>query len=89
MADEGDKLLLDLRAGVEKRIREQLARHTRVSPNVDYNAVVEIQMGQETERLERIYEKFDDEGQDAPADFVRGLIDDWLHELGNKLMGRG
>ena len=85
MPDEGDELLLDLRAGVEKRIREQLARHTRVSPNIDYNAVVDIQMDQETERLERIYEKFDDEGQAAPADFVRVLIDDWLPELASRL----
>ena len=86
MPDEGEE---QLRSLVEKRVREQLKRHARIDPNVDYGNVVNIQIGQEAERLERMYEKYDDDGQDRLAEAIRALIDDWLPELANRLKRRG
>ena len=89
MPDEGEEFLQQLRSPVEKRVREQLRRHARIDPDVNYGNVVNIQIGQEAERLERMYEKYDDDGQDGLAEAIRALIDDWLPELANILKRRG
>ena len=77
-----------MRMAVETRVRRQLRRHARIDLHVDHDKVVNIQIEQEKERLERMYEEYDEGGRDKLADFVRVLIDDELPELANKLKGR-
>ena len=89
MPDETDDFFAKLRSAVEKRVRKQLRRHARIDPNVNYNNILNIQIGQEAERLERMYEKYDDEGQDKAAEAVRFLIDEWLPDLASTLKRQG
>ncbi len=86
--DEVDRFLAAMRAKVEDRIREQLARHHRVNPNIDPRHVIEIQIKQEHERLERSAEKYEDEGKDNMAALCRSLAEEWLPELSQKLQRR-
>ncbi len=83
--DEFDRFLAAMRGKIEDRIREQLARHHRVDPNIDPRRVIDIQIKQERERLERSAEKFDDEGNDKIAELCRSLAEEWLPELSQKL----
>ncbi len=82
-----DDIVAQLRADVEQRVREQLARHQRIEPTIDLSQVVDIQIGQERERMERVAEKFYDEGKDNIAEFVDAVID-WLPELAQDLKRR-
>ncbi len=86
--DEIDRFLAAIRAKVEDRIREQLARHHRVNPNIDPRQVIEIQIKQEGERLERSAEKYEDEGKDNMAELCRSLAEEWLPELSQILQRR-
>lgn len=88
MPDDIDDLLASLRAGIEKRVREQLARHLKVNPNAEYGQIVQIQVGQEKEKLERMAEKLENEDHDAAAELVRALGDEWLPELSRQLQRR-
>jgi hypothetical protein len=84
MAADRDDLLAQIRALVEQRAREQIARHQNVSPNVDPRKVVRIQMQQERERLERLID--DEETTPAQAEAYRALIE-WLPHLERQLIG--
>ncbi len=81
--DEFDRFLAAMRGKIEDRIREHLAR--RVDSNIDPRRVIDIQIKQERERLERSAEKFDDEGNDKIAELCRSLAEEWLPELSQKL----
>ena len=84
MPDGIEDFFAKRRSIVEKRIREQLARRARIDPHVDCEKVVNIQIDQEKERLERRYDEFDEGGPDRLADAARVLIDDWLPDLATK-----
>jgi hypothetical protein len=62
MASDDDNFMASYRAGIESRVREQLVRHLNVDPTIDRRRVVEIQIGQEREKLERLIEE-----EDKPA----------------------
>jgi hypothetical protein len=83
-----DDFLFQLRAPIEKRLREQLARHLRIDPNIDRGKIVDIQIRQERERLEGQALVYEDAGQDMQGELVRMLIDDWLPELAQQLKRR-
>ena len=85
MSTDGDDLVVQYRAMVERRVREQVARHQYVNPNADPRRAVEIQMQQEREHLERLMQK-DDTTPDQ-AEMFRLLIA-WLPELERKIKGR-
>ncbi len=76
-----DDFFAELRAGIEQRVREQFERHLRIDPNADPSRIVEIQIEQEREKLERAHQKFEDAGQEKFAEVTRALIDDWLPML--------
>jgi len=59
--------LAELRAGVEARVREQVERHLRVDPRANIARIVEMQMRQEEERLERLIDEADDNPERAEA----------------------
>ena len=82
-----DDVLAQLRATIEGRVREQLARHQRVDPNMDPRRVVDIQIEQERERLEGMRDKFENQGKDDLAEAVRILADEWLRQLSRELQG--
>ncbi len=84
MTTNGDDILVEYRAMVERRVREQIARHN-VSPVADPRRAVEIQMQQERELLERLIEK--DETTPEEAEIFRLLIE-WLPQLERKIKGR-
>ena len=83
-----DNFLAQLRAAIEKRVREQLARGLQVDPNADLRKIIAIQIGQERERLELQALEYEDAGSDMRAEVVRMLIDDWLPELAQQLKRR-
>jgi hypothetical protein len=83
-----DDFLAKLRTAIEKRVREQLAPHLRVDPNADLRKIIDIQIRQERERLERQALEYEDAGQDRLAELVRMLIDDWLPDLVRELERR-
>jgi len=59
--------LTELRAGIEARVREQIERHLRVDPRANIARIVELQMRQEEERLERLIDEADDNPERAEA----------------------
>ena len=83
-----DNFLAQLRAAIEKRVREQLARGLQVDPKADLRKIIDIQIGQERERLELQALEYEDAGGDRRAEVVRMLIDDWLPELAQQLERR-
>ncbi len=88
MSNRGDDLIATLRTQIEGRLREQLQRHQKINPHSDWRQIVDIQINQECERLERMSKKFEDQGQQAVADVVHSLIDDYLPELSQQLKKR-
>ena len=83
-----DDFLAQLKVAIEKRVREQLARHLRVDPNADFRKIVDIQIRHERERLEMKALEHEDAGQDRLAELIRMLIADWLPELTQQLKRR-
>lgn len=83
-----DDVIAEIQATIERRVREQLARHFRVDPNIEPRKVVDIQIEQERERLDRMAEKFENDGKDNLAEFVRVLADEWLPEFSQELKRR-
>ena len=60
-----NQLLADMRGAIEARVREQVERHLRVNPNGSIGRIVEIQMEQERERLERLIDEPDQSAAQA------------------------
>ena len=83
-----DDFLIQVRAAIERRVREQLARHMSVEPNIDHGQIIDIQMRQERERLERQALEYEDAGKDRLAELMHTLIEDWLPELTQELKRR-
>ena len=81
MADDWEDFLVQLRSDIKSRVKDQLERHQRVSPNIDPRQVIDIQISQEKERLERIADKLDEDGEDRGAAVTRALIEEWLPQL--------
>jgi hypothetical protein len=85
MASAGTNFLLQYQDMVERRVREQIERHQRISPNADPRRAVAIQMKQERELLERLIEA--DDTTAVQAEVLFQLIA-WLPQLERKLTGR-
>ena len=75
--------LAELRAEVEARVREQIERHLRVDPGADIRRIVEMQMRQEEERLERLI----DEADEAQSEALLALMA-WLPQFEQQLKRR-
>ena len=73
----------ELRAGVEARVREQIERHLRVDPRANIARIVEMQMRQEEERLERLIDEADGEEAEALVALMA-----WLPQLEQQLKRR-
>lgn len=82
--DEDTNILAIYRKTIEDRLAEQMARHVRVSPKIDPKHVVDLQIKQERERLERAIQRADSQIQ---IDVYRALLE-WLSELAQKLRSR-
>jgi hypothetical protein len=61
MTERPDQFLATVRGTIEARIREQIERHQRIDPNCNVRRVVDMQMQQERERLERLIEETEDD----------------------------
>jgi hypothetical protein len=75
--------LAELRAGIEARVREQIERHLRVDPRANIARIVELQMRQEEERLERLI----DEADDSQSEALLALLA-WLPQCEQQLKRR-
>ena len=75
--------LAELRAEVEAGVREQIERHLRVDPGADIRRIVEMQMRQEEERLERLI----DEADEAQSEALLALMA-WLPQFEQQLKRR-
>jgi hypothetical protein len=84
MSSESDSFLVQIRMGIEQRINEQLERHSRVTLNIDPKRVIDIQIAQEREKLEKA---LDIEESPTSADVIQALLD-WLPQLAKELKGR-
>jgi hypothetical protein len=77
--------LAEIRGTIEARVREQIERHLRIDPNGNIGRIVEMQMQQEREKLERLIEESDD--NDAQAEVLVALMG-WLPQLERELKRR-
>jgi hypothetical protein len=84
MPDDDANVLAVYRKAIEGRLAEQMARHTRVSSGTDPKRVVDIQIAQERERLEKAMREAESQIQ---IDVYRALLE-WLSELAQKLKSR-
>lgn len=84
MPTESDNTIAQIRVVIEQRVNEQLERQRKVSPNIDPRTVVDMQIQQEKERLEK---KLDAEESPAMAEAFKALLA-WLPELARELKGR-
>jgi hypothetical protein len=81
-----EQFLATVRRNIEARVREQIERHQRVDPNCNIRRVVEIQMQQEREKLERLIENNEEESP-AQTEALFALLA-WLPQLENELKNR-
>ena len=81
-----DNFLAQIRGIIEGRVREQLNRHLSIDPSIDRRQIIDIQMRQEREYIERLIEENEEE-QPAQAEALRGLLN-WLPQLERTLKGR-
>lgn len=86
MTKHPDDFQYQLKTTIESRVRDQLARHWRIDPNLNPKKIIDIQIRQEKERLEKMAEKFADDGQERLADLCEFLAEEWLPELRAKLL---
>lgn len=84
MAEDEDDFLVQIRIAIERRVNEQIVRHAKVNPNFDPRPVVEIQIQQGRERLNKMLEEAESRAQ---VDAIRALIE-WLPILSRQLGGR-
>lgn len=56
------------RSDIERRVRDQVRRHLNIDPNIDPRRVVEIQIQQEQEKLERLLAEMEDDLDDLAED---------------------
>jgi hypothetical protein len=84
MAEDGDDFLVQIRTAIERRVNEQLARHAKVDPGFDPRRVVEIQIQQEREQLNRMLQNAENRVQ---METIRALIE-WLPILTRQLSGK-
>lgn len=84
MQDENYDFAFQVRAAIERRVNEQYERQRRINPNIDPRTVVEIQINQERQKLEKM---LDLEEDPKLATVLKGLIA-WLPELRRTLTGR-
>ena len=73
---------------IEQRVRDQLKRHFQIDPTVNPSSVVDIQMAQERENLERALQKFEDDENDTGADAMTLLIE-YLPEFAERIKSQG
>ena len=71
-----------MQRAVEARVREQIERHLRINPGGSVRRIVEMQMEQERERLERLIDESDED-----AEVLMALMA-WLPQLEQQLMRR-
>ena len=82
-----DDVLAEFQAAIKKRVREQAERHFSNNPNIDPHKVIDIQIDQEREGLEKMRDNFENEGKDELAGVVDLLIE-WLPEFSQELKRR-
>jgi hypothetical protein len=75
--------LAELRAGIEARVREQIERHLRVDARANIARIIDMQMRQEEERLERLI----DEAEGEKAEALLAVMA-WLPQFERQLKRR-
>jgi hypothetical protein len=85
MSNKADNVIAALREAIEERVREQLFRHSKIDPTGDPKKIIDIQMKQEREKLERLIESNED--NPAMVDALEALIE-WLPELSQQIKNR-
>jgi hypothetical protein len=83
MPNDDDDFIPTLRSQIEERVRNQIRRHLKIDPNIDPRRIVDLQIAQERERLERASDSL---GPNAHA-AIDALIE-WLPDLANELKRR-
>lgn len=84
MPNSDANVLAVYRQTIEDRLTEQMTRHARVNSGTDPKRVVDIQIGQERERLEKAMQEAESQIQ---IDVYRALLE-WLSELAQQLRFR-
>ena len=82
MREGGNELLAQHRKAIEARVREQIERHVRINPSGSVRRIVEMQMEQERERLERLIDESDEDAEGLMALMA------WLPQLERELTRR-
>ena len=79
--DKADEFFRTYKSDIRERLRKQIERHARIDPHFDPVNIVDIQIGQEREKLEQMKDEFDEEGKDNMYEFADALVREWLPEL--------
>jgi hypothetical protein len=87
VADELDDFLDELRSAIEGRVREQLARHQAIDTTMDPRRIVDLQIEQERQKLTKIADKFEQEGNPEAALAVESIAEEWLSYIAKQLKG--
>ncbi len=74
---ENDEFVAEFRKTIRAGIIEQMERHFGIDPDADRNRVIDIQIQQAKERIQKLLE---DEERPDYAGLYQGLID-WLPTL--------
>ena len=77
--------LVQYRASLESRVREQIERHQKINPNADPREIVDLAIAQERELLERLR---DDEKTPPDQAEVWSAVLEWLPVLAKQLKRR-
>ena len=85
MSSEAGNVIASLREAIEKRVRKQVLRHSKIDPTGDRKKIIDIQMKQEREKLERLIERNED--NPAKVEAFEVLIE-WLPELAQQIKNR-
>ena len=80
-----DDDLSQRRTANKRRVRDQPGRHQRIAPNMGLRQRIKTQIVEEYERLNRIADKFESDGQDNLAEAARFLAEQWLIVLSEEL----
>lgn len=72
---------ISLIAGIEKRVEEQLRRHSRINPDTNPMQVIEIQIKQELEELKKMKQIEEEKDDPDPGEIhLLNYVINWLPE---------
>ena len=81
--------LEQLKKPIQERVLEQAQRHVHATgSHADWGRIVDIQIGQEKEKLVKLAGDLEEKGEFQTSQMVHTLIDEWLPNLAKEIRDR-